>query len=103
MSKYVQQDDSLLGALTVRETFSSAAAFYVADSAKRKPLVEAVASMLGLTEQMSTKIGDAFFRGLSGGQKRRVSIGIELIAQPAMLFLDEVGLRMGFCVVFCSK
>lgn len=90
MSKYVQQEDSLLGALTVRETFAAAASFYVADVSKRVPLVEAVASMLGLMDQMSTKIGDIFFRGLSGGQKRRVSIGIELIAQPAMLFLDEV-------------
>ncbi len=90
VSKYVQQEDTLLGALTVHETFSAAAAFYVADASKRAPLVEAVTAMLGLTEQTNTKIGDIFFRGLSGGQKRRVSVGIELIAQPAMLFLDEV-------------
>jgi ABC-type multidrug transport system ATPase subunit len=73
----------------VRETFNAAAAFYVADASKRNELVEAVASMLGLHNQLNTKVGDVFFRGLSGGQKRRVSIGIELIAQPQMLFLDE--------------
>lgn len=88
-TKDVQQEDSLLGALTVKETFEAAAAFYVADASKRAELVEAVAQMLGLQNQLNTKIGDVFFRGLSGGQKRRVSIGIELIAQPQMLFLDE--------------
>lgn len=35
------------------------------------------------------KIGNAFFRGLSGGQRTRVSVGIELLASPKLLFLDE--------------
>lgn len=88
-SKYVQQQDDLLGAMTVKETLECAAAFYVSDATKRAPLVEAVIEMLGLVNQTDVKVGDIFFRGLSGGQKRRVSIGIELIAQPQMLFLDE--------------
>ena len=89
VSKYVQQEDCLLGALTTREVLNCAANFYVIDSARRLPLVEAVLLLLGLTEQGDTKIGDQFFRGLSGGQKRRVSVGIELLAEPHMLFLDE--------------
>ncbi len=66
VSKYVQQTDTLLGALTVRETFECAAAFYVNDSSKRAPLVLAVADMLGLQNQLDVKVGDIFFRGLSG-------------------------------------
>lgn len=89
VSKYVQQEESLLGALTVKEVFETAAMFYQPESSRRAPLVDAVVKMLGLENQLNTKIGDVFFRGLSGGQKRRVTVGIELIAQPSMLFLDE--------------
>ena len=38
---------------------------------------------------MDTKIGNDFKRGISGGEKRRVSIAIELLKNPAVLFLDE--------------
>lgn len=89
ISKYVQQEDSLLGALTVREVFRTATELYNPNRAQHEAVVESVATMMGLERQLDTKIGDQFFRGLSGGQKRRVSIGIELIAQPEMLFLDE--------------
>lgn len=88
LSKYVQQEESLLGALTVAEVFEQASMFYQ-PGPNRAELVDAVIEMLGLTNQRNTKIGDIFFRGLSGGQRRRVSLGIELIAQPSMLFLDE--------------
>ena len=50
--------------------------------------VDSVLDELGLRSAADTKIGNAFIRGVSGGQKRRVSIGIELIAQPSILFLD---------------
>lgn len=36
-----------------------------------------------------TVIGDNFIRGISGGEKKRVSIGIELVSDPNLLFLDE--------------
>lgn len=45
--------------------------------------------MLGLENQRDTKIGGLFFRGISGGQRKRVSVGEQLVANPKLLFLDE--------------
>ena len=46
-------------------------------------------SILGLHDVADNPIGTAFVRGLSGGQKKRVNIGAELVAAPLVLFLDE--------------
>ena len=45
--------------------------------------------ILGLEDSADTLIGNSFIRGISGGQKKRVNIGIELIQNPNLLFLDE--------------
>lgn len=88
-AKYVVQNDQLLGTLTVQETLEFAASLYISDASKRPAAVSHVMHMLGLEPHAGTKIGNAFLRGLSGGQIRRVSIGFELIASPRLLFLDE--------------
>lgn len=44
---------------------------------------------LGLEGCQKTKIGNAERRGISGGQRKRVSIGMEMITDPSILFLDE--------------
>lgn len=44
---------------------------------------------LGLTHVRDTRIGDGEKRGVSGGEMRRVSIGVELVAMPEILILDE--------------
>ncbi len=51
--------------------------------------VNELIQLLGLDRVRNTKIGDDLNRGLSGGEKKRVSIGIELIQKPYLLFLDE--------------
>lgn len=45
--------------------------------------------LLGLEKCADTIAGDNMRRGLSGGEKKRVNVGIELISQPNLLFLDE--------------
>lgn len=44
---------------------------------------------LGLTHVASTKVGNNLIRGLSGGERKRTSIGVELMTNPSMVFLDE--------------
>lgn len=44
---------------------------------------------MGLTKATNTIIGDERARGVSGGERKRVAIGVELISNPSVLFLDE--------------
>ncbi|CAL1703348.1 unnamed protein product [Somion occarium] len=89
---FVPQQDVLPPMLTVQE-----ALFFVArlrlpenvpDSEKRAR-VDDVIDKLGLTQIRNTRIGDGEKRGISGGEMRRVSIGLELVARPDVLILDE--------------
>ncbi|KAA8493197.1 ABC transporter G family member 15 [Porphyridium purpureum] len=90
IARYVQQDDSLYASLTVFETLMFCATLCFKEPHDRLvQRVEDVMTVLGLAEQRDTKVGGVFFRGLSGGQKRRLSVACELIAQPGILFLDE--------------
>ena len=92
-SAYVEQKDVLLPMLTVRETLQHAADLRLAGScntAERKKIVEEVILELGLKECASTRIGDDTRKGCSGGEKRRTSLAIQMLANPTALFLDEV-------------
>jgi ABC-type multidrug transport system ATPase subunit len=51
--------------------------------------IDSLLASLGLTEQASTIVGDIFLKGLSGGQKRRLSIALEALTEPKNLYLDE--------------
>ena len=55
----------------------------------RLELLEHAIQVLGLVDIRHSLIGDEEVRGISGGQRKRVNIGIELVADPAILFLDE--------------
>ena len=87
---YVPQDDILIGELSAREMIRNAAAMK-----KNKPMssidsdVDRLLSILGLSDVADNPIGTAFVRGLSGGQRKRIDIGAELVAAPQVLFLDE--------------
>ena len=54
---------------------------------QRADLVEQVILQLGLKDAARTLIGDEFRRGCSGGERRRTSIGVQLLANPSVLFL----------------
>ena len=51
--------------------------------------MKAVLTELGLSHVADSQIGSVTFRGISGGEKKRVSIGMELMACPPVLLLDE--------------
>ncbi|KAL3529114.1 hypothetical protein ACH5RR_008436 [Cinchona calisaya] len=92
ISSYVMQDDQLFPMLTVFETFLFAAEVRLPPSISRsekKMRVYELLDQLGLTSTAHTYIGDEGRRGVSGGERRRVSIGIDIIHKPSLLFLDE--------------
>lgn len=89
---YVMQQDVLLPTLTVRETLQYSAELRLPSAftaEERTQVVEEVILQLGLKECANTRIGDNDHKGCSGGEKRRVSIGVQLLANPSVLFLDE--------------
>ena len=51
--------------------------------------IDTLLKQLGLAEQKDTRVGDIFLKGLSGGQKRRLSVALEALTDPMNLFLDE--------------
>lgn len=57
--------------------------------AERKSRIEGLLSAFGLQNQADTLIGTPIRKGVSGGQKRRVSVASQLITSPSILFLDE--------------
>ncbi|XP_052182364.1 ABC transporter G family member STR-like [Diospyros lotus] len=92
ISSYVMQDDQLFPMLTVFETFMFAADVRLPPSlsrADKKQRVHELLDQLGLQSTAHTYIGDEGRRGVSGGERRRVSIGIDIIHKPSLLFLDE--------------
>ncbi|KAF9091437.1 hypothetical protein BGX23_005187 [Mortierella sp. AD031] len=93
VTSYVRQDDNfLLSHLTVRETLQYAAELQMDASiprAEKHSKVEDIIDLLGLRECADVIIGSAAVKGCSGGQRRRVSIGIQLVTEPSCLFLDE--------------
>ncbi|KAH7128053.1 P-loop containing nucleoside triphosphate hydrolase protein [Dactylonectria estremocensis] len=88
---YVTQQDILLPSLTVRETlrYSADLRLPLSTTQQRHAIVEEVITELGLQKCADTKIGNSQNRGCSGGEKRRVSIGVQLLANPSLLCLDE--------------
>ncbi|KAJ3095113.1 hypothetical protein HDU97_007254 [Phlyctochytrium planicorne] len=89
---YVQQHDSLLPYLTVRDTLRYAARLRLPRTMsiqKKDEMVESVILELGLKECANTLIGDEWRKGISGGEKRRVSVGVQLLLNPSVIFMDE--------------
>lgn len=85
-ARYIRQEDELRVHLTVDEAMSLAAALKLGDftSYERKEKVIEILALLGLEKTSQT-----LCRDLSGGQKRRVAVALELLSDPSLLFLDE--------------
>ncbi|KAJ5094428.1 hypothetical protein N7456_010289 [Penicillium angulare] len=91
-SAYVMQEDVLIPTLTVRETLRYSADLRLpppTTQEERHAIVEQVILELGLKECADTRIGTTVHKGCSGGEKRRTSIGVQLLSNPSMLFCDE--------------
>ena len=92
MIAFVAQEDALHEASTPRQALHFSARLRL-PRATTKPeiedLVDVFIEELGLSSCRDTVIGGERKKGISGGEKRRVSIGIEMISQPSMIFLDE--------------
>ncbi|ERN00275.1 ABC transporter G family member 15 isoform X2 [Amborella trichopoda] len=89
---YVTQEDILLGTLTVRETIMYSAQLRLPkrmSSEEKKGVVEGTIMAMGLQECADTPIGNWHLRGVSGGEKKRISIAQQILTRPRILFLDE--------------
>lgn len=89
---FVTQEDVLYPSLTVAETLVFTALLQLPNSLTQKEKInhaEAVIAELGLNKCKDSIIGGPFIRGVSGGERKRVSIGQEILINPSCLFLDE--------------
>lgn len=90
LSAYVQQDDILFQTMTVRECLEFAAKLKLPGTMEQKlARVDEVIATLKLTKCQNTRIGGPLVKGVSGGERKRTSIGVELITDPTLIFLDE--------------
>ncbi|MFS7989839.1 putative ABC transporter, AAA+ ATPase domain, ABC-2 type transporter [Helianthus anomalus] len=89
---FVTQDDVLFPHLTVKETLTYAALLRLPKKLTKQEKEKRAADVireLGLERCQDTMIGGTFVRGVSGGERKRVCIGLEIIMNPSLLFLDE--------------
>ncbi|WCJ44159.1 ABC-2 type transporter family protein [Euphorbia peplus] len=89
---FVSQDDVLYPHLTVRETLVFCSLLRLPKSISKQEKIsvaESVINELGLTKCEDTIIGNTFIRGISGGERKRVSIAHEMLINPSLLILDE--------------
>ena len=91
VSSYVMQFDALFPYLTVREMLAYTAELRLGgtDVGAKRRAVERVIRSLDLGRVADTRIGGGGLAGISGGQARRVTVGLELVTRPRVLFLDE--------------
>lgn len=85
------QDDTLIGNLTVRETLRYAFKLRVPErnAEKREKRIETMIDDLNLRKVADSRVGTPLKRGISGGERRRLAIGIEIVTSPKLIFLDE--------------
>ncbi|KAJ8532150.1 hypothetical protein K7X08_012073 [Anisodus acutangulus] len=90
ISGYVTQDEALFPLLTIEETLMYSARFRLHEGDnKAKDRVTKLLNDLGLDHVAGLKVGSESIRTISGGEKRRVAIGVELVHDPSVVLLDE--------------
>ncbi|MGB3467484.1 MAG: ATP-binding cassette domain-containing protein, partial [Cyclobacteriaceae bacterium] len=88
---YVPQDDLLMEDLTVFQNLYYAAKLCFKDLAEEEhqKLVDKTLEALGLSDTKGLKVGSPLEKTISGGQRKRLNIGLELLREPSVLFIDE--------------
>ena len=89
---YVKQEDVFYTQMSVRETLLFAARLRLPRSvplSEKKRRVDEIIAKLSLVKAADTLVGDVRRRGISGGERKRLAIGCELLSDPQLLFLDE--------------
>ncbi|KAH6780888.1 ABC-2 type transporter family protein [Perilla frutescens var. hirtella] len=90
LSGYVTQDDALFPLLTVEETLMYSALLLLrATKRVARERVKLLMRDLGLDHIAGSRVGQGSMIGVSGGERRRLSIGVELIHDPTVLLIDE--------------
>ena len=88
---YIPQDDLLMDDLTVFQNvyYNTKLCFGDLDEAALTEKVLALLESLGLTETKDLKVGNSLDKTISGGQRKRLNIALELVREPSVLFVDE--------------
>ena len=88
----IEQDVNFFPHMTVRETLDFRVQLQLGSRLSqraRKKAVDDILEQLGLTKVADSIVGNNKVRGISGGERKRLSIAVEMIASPALIFLDE--------------
>ncbi|MDW8296041.1 MAG: ATP-binding cassette domain-containing protein [Raineya sp.] len=88
---YVPQDDLLIEELTVYQNLYYAAKLSISDATEQEldELVQKTLKSLGISEIQDLKVGNPLQKTISGGQRKRVNVALELLREPYILFVDE--------------
>jgi len=102
---FVGQEDCLFSSFTVRETLNTVAKFRFGLSISKEEMtakVDACLRDMGLLSVADVRVGEAVIgrKGLSGGQRRRLSIALELISSAPIILLDEITSGLDFASAY---
>lgn len=89
---YVTQEDLFFSQLTVRETIDTAARLRLPGHMtrqERKQFIDSLLRRLALLDVAESRVGDTKTRGISGGERKRLSLACELISAPKLILCDE--------------
>ena len=92
ISGFVFQDDIILRTMTVYEALYMSALLKLPETTsieEKKEIVDKMISTLHLEKCKDTIVGDSTLKGISGGERKRLSVGMEMIMNPSIIFLDE--------------